>query len=162
MWPWRTTQTDATTRTSSVTAVFTAGSLQECGMKWKWDNNLEKWLDFHGSRSSSTRLLPLPSPSSIATPYNLAKAAKPEIKARRASTSQSPRPRSHRLVWQPNWNLPPRRCFCPSWITATSIWFPLWPRTKFDGWGKTWSTTWTPTSSRTRKTFRGSWKPAGE
>ena len=55
---------------------------QDCGMKWKWDNNLEKWVDFHGSRSSSTRLLPLPSPSSIATPYHQAKAAaKPKIKA---------------------------------------------------------------------------------
>lgn len=55
---------------------------QDCGMKWKWDNNLEKWVDFHGSRSSSTRSLPLPSPSSIATPYHQAKAAaKPKIKA---------------------------------------------------------------------------------
>ena len=141
---------------------------QDCGMKWKWDNNLEKWVDFHGSRSSSTRLLPLPSPSSIATrprrPPN--PRSRPWQRAERfwrwkSSTSRSPRPRSHRLAWQLSWSLLPRRCCCPSWITATSIWFPPWPRKRFDRWGKTWSTTWTPTSSRTSRTSRGSWKPAG-
>lgn len=52
-----------------------------CGRKWKWDVEMDNWLDFRGSQSSSTRSPPLPLPSSTS---NL-----PKFKAK-----SKPRPRA--------------------------------------------------------------------